>query len=100
MLAAAVFAFLWAYLPAGLRVPVAVYVFALAMMAAQAAATWWRNRDRSSALAAIGGACFLASDAVLAIDRFALPFFAAPALLLALYWLAQSLIALSVRDRS
>ena len=29
---------------------------------------------------------------------FALPFVAAQALLLALYWLAQSLIALSVRD--
>lgn len=100
VLACAVFAFLWAHLPVDLRVPVAVYVLALAMMAAQAAATWWRRRDRPSALAAIGGACFLASDAILAVDRFALPFLAAQALLLALYWLAQSSIALSVRDRA
>ena len=100
VLACAVFAFLWTHLPAALRVPVAVYVIALAMMAAQAAATWSRNLNRPSAFAAVGGACFLASDAILAVDRFALPFLAAQALLLALYWLAQSSIALSVRDRA
>lgn len=97
VLAVLVLAWLRPYLPSELRVPVLVYVLLLAAMAAQAAAVWWRRRDAASACAAAGGACFLASDAILAIDRFALPFAAAPALLLVLYWLAQSLIALSVR---
>ncbi|HWS78917.1 MAG TPA: lysoplasmalogenase [Thermomonas sp.] len=97
LLAGVVLAWLWPALPHDLRVPVLVYVAVLAAMAAQAAAVWWRRRDAATACAAIGGACFLASDAILAVDRFALPFVAAPALLLALYWLAQALIALSVR---
>jgi uncharacterized membrane protein YhhN len=98
-LAGVVLAWLWPSLPAGLRLPVLVYVAVLATMAAQAAAAWWRRRDAPTACAAIGGACFLASDAILAIDRFALPFAAAPALLLGLYWSAQALIALSLRAR-
>lgn len=97
LLAALVLAWLWPFLPSDLRVPVLAYVAVLAAMAAQAAAVWWRRRDAATACAALGGACFLASDAILAIDRFALPFLAAQALLLALYWLAQALIALSVR---
>lgn len=100
LLAALVLAWLWPFLPSGLRIPVFVYVALLAMMAAQAAAVWWRRRDAATACAAIGGACFLASDAILAVDRFALPFFAAPALLLALYWLAQALIAMSANTSS
>ncbi|QIL19775.1 lysoplasmalogenase [Thermomonas sp. HDW16] len=99
-LACAVLAWLWSYLPADLRVPVVVYVVVLGAMAAQAAAVWWRRRDAATACAAIGGACFLVSDAILAIDRFALPFTAAQALLLMLYWLAQALIALSVQPSS
>ena len=99
LLAASVLAWLWPYLPPDLRVPVLVYVAVLAAMAAQAAVVWLRRRDFASACAAVGGACFLASDAVLAIDRFALPFAAAQAILLALYWSAQTLIALSVLPR-
>ena len=97
LLAGVVLAWLWSFLPVDLRVPVVVYVALLATMAAQAAVVWWRRRDAASASAALGGACFLASDAVLAIDRFAIPFAAASALLLILYWAAQTLIALSVR---
>lgn len=96
VLSAGVLAWLWSYLPTDLRVPVVVYVVVLGAMAAQAATVWWRRRDTATACAAIGGACFLASDAILAIDRFALPFIAAQASLLVLYWLAQTLIALSV----
>lgn len=99
VLAGAVLAWLWPSLPADLRVPVLVYVAVLAAMAAQAATAWWRRRGLPTACAAIGGTCFLASDAILAIDRFALPFVAASALLLASYWSAQALIALSVRTR-
>lgn len=97
VLAAGVFAILWPHLPGELRVPVGVYVVALAAMAAQALVAWRVRRDPATRLAAIGGACFLVSDAILAIDRFVQPFLAAPALLLALYWAAQLLIASSVR---
>lgn len=97
LLAGVVLAWLWPSLPPGLRLPVLAYVAVLAAMAAQAAAVWWRRRDAATACAAIGGACFLGSDAILAIDRFALPFVAAQALLLALYWTAQALIASSVQ---
>jgi uncharacterized membrane protein YhhN len=98
LLAGIVLAWLWPSLPPDLRVPVLVYVVMLAAMAAQAAVAWWRRRDLPSAFAAIGGACFLASDAVLAIDRFAHPFVASQAVLLVLYWIAQTLIARSVQS--
>ncbi|QWF19797.1 lysoplasmalogenase [Lysobacter capsici] len=96
LLAGAVLSVLWAHLPGDLRVPVIVYVTVLAAMAAQAAVAWRCARSQSTALAALGGAFFVASDATLAIDRFAAPFGAAPAVVLATYWIAQTLIGLSV----
>ncbi|SFK98791.1 lysoplasmalogenase [Lysobacter sp. cf310] len=98
-LAAAVLAVLWPHLPSELRVPVVVYVAVLAAMAAQAAALWWRQRTRATALAALGGLSFVISDASLAIDRFAAPFASASVVVLATYWLAQTWIGLSVRER-
>ncbi|KRD40027.1 hypothetical protein ASE35_06895 [Lysobacter sp. Root916] len=98
-LAAAVLAVLWSHLPGELRVPVVIYVAVLAAMAAQAAAVWWRQRTRATALAALGGLSFVISDASLAIDRFAAPFATASVVVLATYWLAQTWIGLSVRER-
>ena len=91
---------LWSGVPAALRVPVLAYVLCLATMAAQAA-VWWRASDgRSDATlarhAAIGGALFMASDSLLAIDKFATPLPLAPLSILASYWLAQSCIAWSL----
>lgn len=96
-LAAVVLSVLWPHLPGELRVPVIVYVVVLAAMAAQAAAVWRCRPSRATALAALGGAFFVASDATLAIDRFAAPFAASSLAVLATYWIAQTLIALSVR---
>ena len=90
---------LWPHLPSSLRVPVLVYAGLLVAMAAQAAVVWRQRRDRASALAAIGGLFFVASDSLLSIDRFVAPFAAEPLAVLATYWIAQSLIALSVADR-
>ncbi|WP_158985631.1 lysoplasmalogenase [Lysobacter panacisoli] len=90
---------LWPGLPDALRVPVVVYVVVLAAMAAQALAVWWRQRDAASASAAIGGACFVLSDALLAWDRFVVPFAAASAAVLASYWLAQWGLARSLPPR-
>ncbi|UJB21768.1 MULTISPECIES: lysoplasmalogenase [Lysobacter] len=96
-LAAGVLAIVWPHLPGALRVPVIVYVAVLATMAAQAAVVWRRWPVPATALAALGGAFFVASDATLAIDRFAAPFGAASLAVLATYWIAQTLIGLSVR---
>lgn len=89
LVAGGVLSQLWPGLPEALRLPVVVYVAVLAAMAAQALAVWWRHRDAASASAAWGGACFVLSDALLAWDRFLTPFAAAPAAVLASYWLAQ-----------
>lgn len=96
LVAGGVLAFLWPSLPEALRLPVLAYVIVLAGMAAQAAAVWLLRRDSATSAAAVGGAFFVVSDATLAIDRFALPFAAASALVLATYWIAQTGIALSV----
>lgn len=96
-IAAGVLAVLWPHLPAALRVPVMAYVAVLASMAAQAAAVWRVRGHRAGMLAAIGGAVFVVSDAVLAIDRFAAPFAHAQVAVLATYWIAQTFIAASTR---
>lgn len=99
VMAGAVLSLLWPSLPQALRLPVIVYVVVLAAMAAQAAVMWRLRRDRPSMLAAAGGLVFVVSDSMLAIDRFAAPFAAATLAVLATYWIAQSLIALSVVSR-
>lgn len=99
VVAGAVLSLLWPSLPQALRLPVIVYVVVLAAMAAQAAVMWRLRRDRPGMLAAAGGLVFVASDSMLAIDRFAAPFAAATLAVLATYWIAQTLIALSVVPR-
>jgi len=88
---------LWPHIGASLRGPVLAYVICLASMSAQAAV--WSIQARGTPLrgaarsAAIGGALFMASDALLAVDRFALPLPAAPLWILTTYWVAQACIA-------
>lgn len=95
-IAGTILAFLWGHIPSGLRIPVAGYVFALTAMAAQAAVVGLlaRGEDRRRARGLmLGGALFMASDTVLAVNRFALPVPAAGLWILATYWAAQWLIA-------
>jgi uncharacterized membrane protein YhhN len=88
---------LWPGVPPGLRVPVLAYVACLASMAAQAAALGLHSRGtpRQSAgmVLALGGALFLASDTLLATNRFAAPLPMASLWILSSYWLAQWCIA-------
>jgi uncharacterized membrane protein YhhN len=95
-IAGTILAFLWGHIPSGLRIPVAGYVFALTAMAAQAAVVGLlahgEDRRRARGLM-LGGALFMASDTVLAVNRFALPVPAAGLWILATYWTAQWLIA-------
>jgi uncharacterized membrane protein YhhN len=100
VIASLVFARLWPGLPVELRVPVIVYVIALAGMAAQAASVWREHSSTATRIAAIGGACFVVSDALLALDRFSSPLPHASVWVLATYWIAQWCIARSVADEA
>jgi uncharacterized membrane protein YhhN len=78
-----------------LKIPVVVYAAALLVMA-------WQATERGASglpgglFAATGALLFVASDSMLAIDRFARRFRAAEPLVLATYFAAQTLIALSI----
>lgn len=89
-------AVIWPGLPADLRVPVLIYVAVLVLMAGQGAAWWWRTREGDAAWAALGGALFLASDTLLAVDRFGGGFPLATLAIHALYWLSIALISRSL----
>jgi uncharacterized membrane protein YhhN len=103
VVAGAILALLWPGVPPPLRGPVLAYVVCLASMAAQAAVLWHRRRGESDAplarRAAMGGALFVFSDAMLATDRFALALPAAGLFILPAYWAAQWLIAASLPRR-
>jgi uncharacterized membrane protein YhhN len=90
--AAGVLTWLWPGVPPALRLPVLLYVLALASMAAQAAVLWRQGSPRGGVLA-VGGALFLLSDALLATNRFAVPLPLSNLWILASYWAAQWCIA-------
>ncbi len=92
VLAGAILAHLWPGVPAALRGPVVAYVVALAAMAAQAAVLWRTGVPRGAVLA-LGGALFIASDALLATNKFAGPLPMASLWILTTYWSAQWCIA-------
>ena len=95
---AAMIALLWNSLPAALKGPVLVYVVVIVAMAAQAWARWRDHRSHAPKAAAIGATLFVASDALLAIDRFRTPIPLASLWVLSTYWFAQWGIAQSVRE--
>lgn len=80
-----------------LRSAIIAYVIVIALMAAQAT-SWMLDAptDRSARLAAVGASLFVASDALLALDRFVLIIPARDVLVLTPYWLGQACLALSV----
>jgi uncharacterized membrane protein YhhN len=96
-LAALILSQLWSGVPAALRVPVLAYVLCLATMAAQAA-VWWRSAPAQAAArwAALGGLLFMASDSLLAFNKFGQPLPLSALWILATYWLAQWCIASSL----
>jgi len=92
LVAGGILSLLWPGVPAGLRLPVLAYVACLAAMAAQAAVLWRRGTARGGVLA-LGGAMFVASDALLATNRFAGPLPLSSLWILMTYWTAQWCIA-------
>ena len=105
LIVAPILATLWPGIPGPLRAPVVVYVVCLATMAAQAGA-WWRSSVSAHAAnqtlaraAALGGVLFMASDSLLAINKFGAPLPLASLWILLSYWLAQWCIASALRER-
>lgn len=92
----AMLVYLWPRL-AMLKPAVALYVLAIQVMAWQAVATYAATRRTGALLAAIGACVFLVSDSLLALDRFRGHFRGASLGVMATYYLAQALIASSVR---
>ncbi|MDG2524981.1 lysoplasmalogenase [Stenotrophomonas sp. HITSZ_GD] len=89
------------HLPVALQGPVIAYTAVLTAMAALALARGWRPPEDGTQArrAALGAVLFVASDSLLAWDRFAGPLPGATAGVLATYYAAQWLIATSVSRR-
>jgi uncharacterized membrane protein YhhN len=85
-------------LPAGLRVPVALYAMLLAAMAGQAMSRSLELRTSASQCAAIGAIFFMLSDLLLAFHRFRTPLLYSDSFILVPYYLGQWLIASSTAE--
>lgn len=76
--------------------PVLIYMLVIVAMAWRALDLWAQTRTMGALAAAFGAIIFVASDSLLASNRFVGKFAAAQALILGTYFVAQWLIALSV----
>lgn len=103
LVAAVLLSQLWPSVPVALRWPVLAYVVCLAAMAAQAGVVWLvaRGSDGEALArnAAIGGVLFMASDTLLAFNKFNAPIPLSALLILTTYWAALGLIAASLSPR-
>jgi len=86
-------AVLWPHLPVGLRVPVAIYVVVICAMGAQALGRASLLGDAAARAVAAGAVLFMASDTLLALNRFVAPLPLAPLWVLSTYFAGQLLIA-------
>jgi uncharacterized membrane protein YhhN len=91
---AALYSYLYRRLRA-LRIPVAVYVIVILLMGWLAIAGWLNGVPPRSGFAAAGALAFMFSDSALAVDRFRGGPTYAKAIVMASYFAAQTLIALS-----
>lgn len=100
LVGALILGLMWTELPLPLRWPVLAYVVCLIGMAAQTAVIWRsgqvrgqpRGRARDQVLA-LGGALFVVSDTLLALNRFVTPVPLSSLAILGTYWAAQWCIA-------
>lgn len=91
-----ILAYLWPALPAGMKPAVSLYVAVIVVMAGLAANRAVAQFSTGTFFAAIGALLFMASDSILAVDRFRRPFHLSQAALLATYYSGQLMIALSI----
>ena len=87
--------YVWPGVKPSLRVPVLLYVVLITAMASQAVGGALAVQATALTMASVGALLFLASDSLLAINRFRRTFTAAQALILSTYWGGQWLISLS-----
>jgi uncharacterized membrane protein YhhN len=90
---AAMFAYLLPHLGAGLRMPVAAYVLVIALMGAQAVGRALVRGTVGDRWIAVGAVLFMASDSLLAVNRFVAPIPLSPLWILSTYFTAQLLMA-------
>jgi uncharacterized membrane protein YhhN len=93
---AANLAILWNGIGNGLRLPVVLYMLCLLAMASQAMCRHLQHRNTASRFAAVGGVLFMASDTLLAYNKFHAPLPLAPLWILGTYYSALLLVARSV----
>ncbi len=79
-----------------MKIPVMVYMLVILTMGWMAIGRWMDTEQTGSSLAAVGAILFMASDAVLAYNRFRQPFRLSRLVILGTYFSAQWLIALSI----
>lgn len=90
---AVAYGYLWTHgLPTAMRIPVAIYVLVIGMMAAQALGRATVLHTAAARTVAWGAVSFMVSDTVLALDRFVQPIAGAYLWVLGTYYLAQCLI--------
>lgn len=82
--------------PEELKIPVIFYTLAISAMLAAAVNFWLVEKTPAARFALAGAALFVASDAILAFNKFGYEFYAAKIFILSTYFLAQWLIARSV----
>jgi uncharacterized membrane protein YhhN len=85
---------LWPHL-GKMRLPVMLYMLVILLMGWSALSRWILTAQPGSLLAAFGALSFIASDSLLALDKFKGRFRSAQFLILTTYFTAQWLIALS-----
>ena len=88
-------AILWKHL-GSLKIPVVLYSIALALMSWFALSRYLQSNDAKSLFAFLGSVSFLASDSLLAFNKFKSPFPLGEISILSTYFAAQWLIALSI----
>lgn len=93
LVAVAIIVLLWSGVPGAMRIPVIAYALVLGTMAVQAFGRASITRLRADQIAATGAIAFMASDTILAVNKFLGPVPLAPVWVLSTYWLAQYLIA-------
>lgn len=87
---------LWPFLDS-MKAPVVIYVCMILLMASQADNRWIQSaQSTSTILALLGAYLFVASDSVLAVERFRGTWRSAPFWVLTTYFVAQWLLALSI----
>ncbi|MEZ4608053.1 MAG: lysoplasmalogenase [Deinococcales bacterium] len=87
---------LYPWVESKLKIPVIIYVTIILLMAYAATGRYLSLKSAASSLAMLGAYAFVLSDSLLAFNRFRKKFGLADVLVLASYYLAQWLIALSI----